>query len=137
MEVSVLSHSAHRLSQTSQHATAAKCRFRRTAGGKRFDDLAAIAEKLPGRAFASQVDLLRFHNCTLLSRLPFRPADSFTNIVCCKLTGGCQTRVSGRHLENERQHGQGCSCLRRRLIRWKTESQGLDARWNSQFTIVL
>lgn len=44
-----LSHSAHCLWQTSQHATAAKCRLRRTAGQMRFDDLAASAEKLPGR----------------------------------------------------------------------------------------
>ena len=43
-----LSHSAHCPSQTSQHATAAKSRLRRTAGQTRFDDLAASAEKLPG-----------------------------------------------------------------------------------------
>ena len=50
VEAAALSHSVHSPSQTSQHATAAKCRLRRTAGGTRFDDLAASAEKLPGCA---------------------------------------------------------------------------------------
>jgi hypothetical protein len=35
--------------QTFQHATAAACRLRRTAGQARLDDLAVRAEKLPGR----------------------------------------------------------------------------------------
>src|SRR5690242_9861750 len=43
-----LSHSAKCGAQTSQHATAAKCRLRRTASQRGFDDLAASAEKLPG-----------------------------------------------------------------------------------------
>jgi hypothetical protein len=36
---------------------------------------------------------LRLHDCTLLSWLLFWPTDSVTNTICCKLTGGCQTRV--------------------------------------------
>lgn len=44
----VLSHSAQCNSQTSQHATAARPRLRRTVGHRRFDDLAASAKKLPG-----------------------------------------------------------------------------------------
>jgi hypothetical protein len=41
---------ARTASQTFQHANAAKCRLRRTAGRERFDDLAASAEKLLGCA---------------------------------------------------------------------------------------
>jgi hypothetical protein len=49
-QAAVFSHSAHCPSQTSQHATGAPMSLSRTAGETRFDDLAASAEKLLGRA---------------------------------------------------------------------------------------
>jgi hypothetical protein len=48
-QAAVLSHSAHCPLQTSQHTTGAPMSLSQTAGETRFGDLAASAEKLPGR----------------------------------------------------------------------------------------
>jgi hypothetical protein len=39
---------SHSVNCSPQHATAIKCRLRRTAGQTRFNDLAIRADKLPG-----------------------------------------------------------------------------------------
>jgi hypothetical protein len=44
VEAAILSHSAQCGSQTSQHATATKCRLGRTADHRRFDDLVVRAK---------------------------------------------------------------------------------------------